>query len=115
MLELYREAGIDLELYRDEPGLEIDRGTTEARDRGGHGNDGAGAPLATQTMYRDFAFLDQPAIDAFAQAGPAGRVPVQLLGRGLGRHALVPPGRRRPERCPRWPSWTADRPKASSA
>ena len=67
MLELYRDAGIDIELYGNEPGLEIDRGTTEARDRGGHSNDGAGAPLATQTMYRDFAFLDQRAIDAFAR------------------------------------------------
>lgn len=67
MLELYRDAGIDVDLYRDEPGLEVDRGTTEARDRGGHGNDGVGAPLAAQTMYRDFTFLDQPALDAFAK------------------------------------------------
>ena len=67
MLQLYRDAGIDIDLYRDEPGLEIDRGTTEARDRGGHGNDSVMAPVATQTMYRDFAYLDQPAIDACAQ------------------------------------------------
>ena len=67
MLQLYRDAGIDIDLYRDEPGLEVDRGTAESRDRGGHGNDGAGAPLATQTMYRDFACLDQPAIDACAK------------------------------------------------
>ena len=64
MLQLYRDAGIDIDLYRDEPGLEVDRGTAESRDRGGHGNDSASAPLATQTMYRDFAYLDQPAIEA---------------------------------------------------
>ena len=67
MLQLYRDAGIDIDLYRDEPGLEIDRGTAESRDRGGHGNDSASAPLATQTMYRDFACLDQPAIEACAK------------------------------------------------
>ncbi len=67
MLQLYRDAGIDIDLYRDQPGLEVDRGTADSRDRGGHGNDGVAAPLATQTMYRDFAYLDQPAIDACAK------------------------------------------------
>ncbi len=67
MLDLYRDAGIDIDLYRDEPGLEMDRGTADARDRGGHGNDGIGAPLASQTMYRDFEFLDQPSLDALAK------------------------------------------------
>ena len=67
MLQLYRDAGIDIDLYRDEPGLEVDRGTAGGRDRGGHGNDGVGAALATQTMYRDFEFLDQPTIDACAK------------------------------------------------
>jgi hypothetical protein len=67
MHELYREAGIDMDLYRNEPGLEIDRGVADARDRGGHGNDGVQAPLATQTMFRDFDFLDQPTLDALAK------------------------------------------------
>jgi hypothetical protein len=66
MVELYRDAGIDVDLYRDEPGLEIDRGMGNSRDRGGHGNDGLHAPIESQTMYRDFDFLDQPAIDAMA-------------------------------------------------
>ena len=38
-----------------------------SRDRGGHGNDGLNVPIETQTMYRDFDFLDQPALDAFAK------------------------------------------------
>jgi hypothetical protein len=67
MLQLYRDAGIDIDLYRNEPGLEVDRGIGCSRDRGGHGNDGAGAKLATQTMYRDFDFLDQPTLDALAK------------------------------------------------
>ncbi len=67
MKQLYREAGIDIDLYRNEPGLEIDRGMGNSRDRGGHGNDGLNVPIETQTMYRDFDFLDQPALDAFAK------------------------------------------------
>ncbi len=67
MKQLYREAGIDIDLYRDEPGLEIDRGMGNSRDRGGHGNDGLNVPIETQTMYRDFDFLDQPALDAYAK------------------------------------------------
>jgi len=68
MLEFYRKAGIDLALYGDEPGLEIDRGMGNPRDRGGHGSNPAGGvnmALEDQTMYRDFDFLDQDAQDAF--------------------------------------------------
>lgn len=67
MHELYREAGIDMDLYRNEPGLEIDRGVSDSRDRGGHGNDGVEAPLATQTMFRDFDFLDETTLDALSK------------------------------------------------
>ena len=33
MLQLYRDAGIDIDLYRDEPGLEVDRGTADSLPR----------------------------------------------------------------------------------
>jgi hypothetical protein len=57
-LELYREAGIDIDLYRDQPGLEIDRGMGNSRDRGGH--------FATyETIYRDADLLEQDSIDAY--------------------------------------------------
>ncbi|MBI3118137.1 MAG: family 10 glycosylhydrolase [Candidatus Hydrogenedentes bacterium] len=62
-LELFREAGIDPDLYRDLPGLEIDLGMGNPRDRGGHGarpNAGANTPLEEACMYRDFDFLDAP-------------------------------------------------------
>ena len=67
MKQLYREAGIDIDLYRDEPGLEVDRVMGNSRDRGGHGNDGVQASIESQTMYRDFDCLDQPTLDAFAK------------------------------------------------
>ncbi|MCL5096097.1 MAG: family 10 glycosylhydrolase [Candidatus Omnitrophica bacterium] len=68
MHELFRDAGIDLTLFDDEPGLEVDRGMGNSRDRGGHGSNPAGGvnlPVSETTMYRDFDFLDQQTIDAF--------------------------------------------------
>lgn len=68
MYDFYRDAGIDVALYNDMPGLEIDRGMGNPRDRGGHGSNPAGGvtlPIEAQTMYRDFDFLDQKAIDAY--------------------------------------------------
>lgn len=70
MLEWYREAGIDIDLYRDEPGLEIDRCMGNSRDRGTNGGDvakGVNLSLEDSTIYRDFDFLDQPALDAYAK------------------------------------------------
>jgi hypothetical protein len=67
MYEFYRDAGIDMALYGDTPGLVIDRGMGNPRDRGGHGANPAGGvnlPIEALTMYRDFDFLDQPALDA---------------------------------------------------
>lgn len=60
--ELFREAGIDMALYGDEPGLELDLAMGNSRDRGGHGADptaGVNTPLASLTMFRDFDYLDQ--------------------------------------------------------
>ncbi len=65
--EFYREAGIDMALYGDEPGLEVDLAMGNSRDRGGHGaNPAAGitAPLSSLTMFRDFDFLDQDTLAA---------------------------------------------------
>ncbi len=61
MRELYRDGGIDVDLYGDKPGLEIDMGMGNSRDRGGHGRysaSGVNTPLEAGSMYRDFDFLD---------------------------------------------------------
>ena len=68
MLQFYRDAGIDIDMYRSEPGLEIDRGMGNPRDRGGHGSNPCGGttlPIEAQTMYRDFDYLDAETLDAF--------------------------------------------------
>ncbi len=97
MLQLYRDAGIDIDLYRDEPGLEVDRGVADARDRGGHGNDGVDT-LATQTMYRDFDFLDQPTLDALAKHDRPGAFIFDCWVEAWGEHRWFRPEDGRCER-----------------
>jgi len=58
MVELYREAGIDVDLYRDEPGLEVDRQMGNSLDRGGHWS-------TPETAFRDSHYLEQDSIDTF--------------------------------------------------
>jgi hypothetical protein len=76
MHQLYREAGIDIDLFADAPaGLEVDRGMGNSRDRGGHGSNPAGGihmPPEESCMYRDFDFLDretQQSVHALPQPG----------------------------------------------
>ncbi|MFX0100725.1 MAG: hypothetical protein ACFFCS_14210 [Candidatus Hodarchaeota archaeon] len=65
----YREAGIDINLYEDEPGMYLDLDVGCTRDRGGHGPDAtAGMNIKPEhsSMYRDFDFLDEKKNAAFA-------------------------------------------------
>ncbi len=66
-VDLYREAGIDMDLYHDLPGLEVDVEQGNPRDRGGHPpNPTGGVNLTAEQacMYRDFDFLDQESLHA---------------------------------------------------
>ena len=62
--EVYREGGLDLALYADEPGLCVDFQFEPARDRGLWGAGGDQTPLEVATMFRDFDFLDAPTMAA---------------------------------------------------
>ncbi len=73
--ELFREAGIDVALYKDEPGIGIDMTTGCTRDRGGHGKSPAGGinlPPEATSMYRDFDFLDEETAKAFHERSAPG-------------------------------------------
>ena len=64
--QLYREAGIDVDLFGDTPGLEIDIEQGNPRDRGGHPpNPTGGVNLLPENacMFRDFDFLDRETLD----------------------------------------------------
>lgn len=94
MLELARDAGIDITLYEDEPGLEIDRGMGNSRDRGGHGGNPAGGvnlPAGETTMYRDFDFLDAETIDAFDGHARPGAFIFNCWVEAWGKHVWFTP------------------------
>lgn len=66
-VDFFRDAGIDMALYRDVPGIRVDTPMGNSRDRGGHGAHSAGGvntPIEEATMYRDFDYLDQESLDA---------------------------------------------------
>ncbi len=71
---MYRFGGLDLNLYRNEPGIEVDLGLGNSRDRGGHpphSTDGVKAPIESTCMYRDHDFLDADTLKAMAaQSSP---------------------------------------------
>jgi len=94
MLELARDAGIDVTLYEDEPGLEVDRGMGNSRDRGGHGSRPAGGvnlPVGETTMYRDHDFLDQETIDALHRHDKPGAFIFNCWVEAWGRHVWFTP------------------------
>lgn len=72
--ELYRDGGLDFRLYKNEPGIELDLGCGNSRDRGGHPPhpaDGVNTPIECACMYRDHDFLDTETLHAMAsQARP---------------------------------------------
>lgn len=94
MLEFYRDAGIDLDLYRDHDGLEVDRGMGNPRDRGGHGSNPCGGttlPIEAQTMYRDFDGLDEEALAAFRAHTRPGAFVFNCWVEAWGRHVWFEP------------------------
>ncbi|MCC7261398.1 MAG: hypothetical protein IT369_02640 [Candidatus Latescibacteria bacterium] len=91
--QLYREGGLDLDLYRNEPGLALDLGMGNSRDRGGHppaSTDGTEAPLYTTAMYRDHDFLDQQTLDAVAAQAQPGAFLFNCWVEAWGHHRWFP-------------------------
>ncbi len=70
--EVYRDGGLDLELYKGEPGLSIDLQLEPARDRGLWGGSGDQTPLEQATMFRDFDFLDDETLTAVREQAHPG-------------------------------------------
>lgn len=92
--DLFREAGIDLDLYADAPGLFIDVEQGNPRDRGGHGSNPAGGvnlPVESLTMYRDFDFLDQPSLDAMNRQAKPGVFVFNCWVEAWGKHIWTLP------------------------
>jgi hypothetical protein len=73
--DFYREAGIDMKFYQNEPGIFLDLNVGCTRDRGGHSPDataGKNIKVEHSSMYRDFDFLDERKNNAFASLNSPG-------------------------------------------
>lgn len=93
-VELYREAGVDINLFRDEPGIEVDVAMGNSRDRGGHGANpagGANLPVEAATMYRDFDFLDRQTLASAAAQTRPGAFIFNCWVEAWGRHVWFLP------------------------
>ncbi len=66
LYELYREGGFDVNLYRNDPGIEIDYSMVPARDRDAWGTSGTEAPLEKTCSFRDHDFLDKTMLNALS-------------------------------------------------
>lgn len=72
LYELYREGGFDLNLYKDEPGIEIDYSMVPSRDRDGWGTSGADMPLEKTCSFRDHDFMDRSTLDVLSKQEKTG-------------------------------------------
>jgi hypothetical protein len=64
LFELYREGGFDVNMYKDEPGIQIDYSMVPSRDRDAWGTKGADTQLEKTFSFRDHDFLDKRTLDA---------------------------------------------------
>ncbi len=62
--DLYRDGGFDIDLYRSEPGIDVDLCFTPSRDRDCWGTAGVQAPIEHTAMFRDHDFLDGSSLNA---------------------------------------------------
>jgi hypothetical protein len=57
--KIYRDGGFDVNLFKEEPGIEIDYSFVPSRDRDGWGTAGIQTPLEKTCSFRDHDFLDK--------------------------------------------------------
>lgn len=67
LYQLCREGGLDVKLYSNEPGIDIDYSMVPSRDRDGWSTLGADLPLERTCSFRDHDFLDRETLDAVAR------------------------------------------------
>jgi hypothetical protein len=91
--EVYREGGVDWELYRHEPGILLDLEMGNPRDRGGHGHNptaGINTPLEVACAFRDHDFLDQQSLGAMADQDKPGVFVFNCWMEAWGRYLWLP-------------------------
>ena len=65
-VELFRQGGFDVNLFRNEPGIVLDYNLLPERDRDAWGTNGVDMPLESLCTFRDHDFLDRDTLDSMA-------------------------------------------------
>lgn len=87
LVELCRQAGIDVALYKDEPGIELDLEFDGGnRDRMGWVTDTAEQPIENFTVIRDHDFLDEEMLASFAGLATSGAYIFNAWHEAWGEH-----------------------------
>lgn len=89
-VELYRKGGFDVNLYRDEPGIDVDLSFLPARDRDCWGSAGVNESIERSSMFRDHDFLDRPSLDAIASLKRPGVFIFNCWVEAWGEHKWFP-------------------------
>lgn len=89
-VDLYREGGFDVNLYRDEPGIDVDLSLLPARDRDGWGCAGLNMSLEQSSTFRDHDFLDRASLDAVASLKRPGAFIFNCWVEAWGQHSWFP-------------------------
>ena len=64
--KVYRDGGFDVNLFKNEPGIEIDYSLCPSRDRDSWGTSGDQTPLEKTCSFRDHDYLDKETLTALA-------------------------------------------------
>lgn len=88
--ELFRRGGLDVELFRNEPGIVIDYSFTHARDRDGWGTAGVETPLESLCRFRDHDFLDRDTLASLATLPQSGAFLFNSWVEAWGQHKVWP-------------------------
>lgn len=88
-VEIYREAGFDPALYRDEPNIECDfQFEGGGRDRGANNLDNA--PMEYLFMFRDHDFLDRETLESWRELAKPGAFIMNAWHEAWGKHVWFP-------------------------
>jgi hypothetical protein len=88
--KIYRDGGFDVNLFRNEPGIEIDYSVCPSRDRDGWGYSGESTPLEKTCSFRDHDFLDKDNLIAVGNSRNSGVYIFDSWVEAWGKHVWFP-------------------------
>lgn len=85
---MYREGGLDLNLFREDEGIVVSLESNHFRDRTGWGVKGITAPVEETQMFTDFAFLDAETADVLRENHSAAFI-FNCWAEAWGKHGIT--------------------------